>query len=376
MLRRLILSVVALFLFAAAFQPFQGDRVVAVGDVHGNLDALRAILQKSGLIDGTNHWIGGRATLVQVGDLVDRGPKSRAVLDLLMALQKEASRQRGSVRINLGNHEVMNIMGDLRYVVAADYEAFVDNRSEQRRTTAFRDYSRLQAEKGDAADEAGWMKAHPLGFIEYREAFGPQGKYGKWLRTTPAVNKVGDSAFLHGGINPALNVKSIDQINSAVSAEIFVFDKITRYMIDNKLALPFFTFDEFVSAADAEVKRSQSKPPVEQTQEDRTRIQILQGLLQSGSWLSIHDDGPLWFRGYARWSDEEEAGRLAPLAQLLGVKRFVVGHTVQGDGNVRARFGGTVFLIDTGMLRGTASALEISNGRIRAIYMDRQTDLN
>jgi hypothetical protein len=64
------------------------------------------------------------------------------------------------------------------------------------------------------------------------------------------------------------------------------------------------------------------------------------------------------------------------LAQLLGVKRFVVGHTVQGDGNVRARFGGTVFLIDTGMLRGTASALEISNGRIRAIYMDRQTDLN
>lgn len=376
MLRRLILVAAAFFLFVAAFQRSQGDWIVAVGDVHGNLDGLTAILQKSGLIDRANHWIGGRATLVQLGDMVDRGARSRAVLDFLMALQREAPQKGGSVRISLGNHEVMNIMGDLRYVVPGDYEAFVDNRSEQRRNSAFRDYSRLEARNGRVADEAAWMKAHPLGFVEHREAFGPRGKYGKWLRTLPAVNKVGDTIFLHGGIDPALNAQSIDQINSAIISEIFLFDKITRYMIDNNLALPFFTIEEFLGFADAEVKRIQLKLPAEQTEEDRARIQILQGLLQFQNWLSVHDNGPLWFRGYDRWSEEEEAGRLAPLAQLLGAKRFVVGHTIQPNGGVRGRFGGMVFLIDTGMLRGSVSALEIRDGRIRALYMDREMDLN
>lgn len=377
MLRRLILVAAAFFLFVAAFQRPQGDRIVAVGDVHGNLDGLTAILQKSGLIDRASRWIGGKATLVQVGDMVDRGPRSRGVLDFLMALQKEASRQGGSVRISLGNHEVMNIMGDLRYLVPSDHEAFVDSRSEQRRTSAFRDYSRLETRNGRVADQAAWTKAHPLGFVEHREAFGPQGKYGKWLRTIPAINKVGDTIFLHGGINPALNARSIDQINSAINSEIFLFDRITRYMIDNNLALPFFTLEEFLSAADAEVKRIQLKLPTEQTDEDRGRIQILQGLLQSGNWLSVHDNGPLWFRGYDRWSEEEEAaGMLPSLAQVLGAKRFVVGHTIQPNGDVRGRFGGMVFLIDTGMLRGSVSALEISNGRVRAIYLDREMDLN
>jgi hypothetical protein len=376
MLRRLILVAAAFFLFVAAFQRPQGDRIVAVGDVHGNLDGLTAILQKSGLIDRANHWIAGRATLVQLGDMVDRGARSRAVLDFLMALQREAPQKGGSVRISLGNHEVMNIMGDLRYVVPGDYEGFVDNRSEQRRNSAFRDYSRLEARNGRVADEAAWMKAHPLGFVEHREAFGPRGKYGKWLRTLPAVNKVGDTIFLHGGIDPALNAQSIDQINSAIISEIFLFDKITRYMIDNNLALPFFTIEEFLGFADAEVKRIQLKLPAEQTEEDRARIQILQGLLQFQNWLSVHDNGPLWFRGYDRWSEEEEAGRLAPLAQLLGAKRFVVGHTIQPNGGVRGRFGGMVFLIDTGMLRGSVSALEIRDGRIRALYMDREMDLN
>jgi len=61
--------------------------VVAIGDVHGDFDDFVAILQKSGLIDAQHHWIGGKTTLVQVGDLLDRGPKPRDVMDLLMALE-------------------------------------------------------------------------------------------------------------------------------------------------------------------------------------------------------------------------------------------------------------------------------------------------
>src|SRR6185503_1544632 len=185
----------------------------AVGDVHGDLDRFTGILRTAGLIDSTWQWTGGNATLVQLGDLVDRGPKSRAVLDFAMALEKDAPKRGGTVLFNLGNHEVMNMMGDLAYVVAQDYASFADNRSEQRRKAAFQDYSRLEARKGRKASEDSWMESHPPGFVEQREAFSPAGKYGKWLRGLPVATKVNDSIFMHGGINPALGFRNVDQIN-------------------------------------------------------------------------------------------------------------------------------------------------------------------
>lgn len=358
-------------LFVAAIPRPQAERVVAVGDVHGDIERFTAILQKAGLIDASRQWTGGKATLVQLGDLVDRGPKSRAVLDLLMTLQKEAPKRGGTVLPGLGNHEVMVVMGNMEYVVAADYAAFADGRSEQRRRTAFRDYAALEARKGRKADEQAWIATHPLGFIEHREAFGPQGKYGKWLRSLPAVNRVDDSIFLHGGIHPALGLKSIDQINSVVSTELLAFDKITRYMIDRQLALSFFTLEELAQAAGEEVEKTKSTTP-----ESRTHIQILAGLLQAANWLSLHNDGPLWFRDYNSWSDAEGEPKLRELTQTFGVKRIVVAHTPQLNGQIRQRFGGRVFLIDTGMIVGRPSALEISGSRIRALYLDRQTDFD
>ena len=110
-----------LFLLAgwagAAPAPDESSKsVIAIGDVHGDFDDFVAILQHTGLIDKQHHWTGGKTTLVQVGDLLDRGPKPRDVMDLLMALEKEASKDGGRVESLLGNHEMMNIMGDLRYV--------------------------------------------------------------------------------------------------------------------------------------------------------------------------------------------------------------------------------------------------------------------
>jgi len=376
MLSRIAAVTFGFLLFAAAVQRPQTDRVIAVGDVHGHLDGFLSILQAAGLIDQSRQWTGGRATLVQTGDLVDRGPKSRAVLDFLMTLQNEASKKGGAVRVSMGNHEMMMILGDMRYVVAEDYAAFADSRSEQRRTAAFREYSRLETQKGRVAVEETWMTAHPPGFIEHRDAFGPQGKYGKWVRGLPPINKVGDSIFLHGGINPALDIKSIDQLNEGVKREVQAFDTITRYMIDRKLALPFFTIDEFVQAAKEELVKTNAISPVDQTPENRTHAQILEGLLQASNWLSIHDDGPLWFRGYDRWSDAEGEPQIAKLTQTLGIQRVVVAHTPQASGEIRPRFGGKVFLIDTALMLGKPSALEISGGRVRAIYLNRQTDLN
>jgi hypothetical protein len=323
------------------------------------------------LIDQAGQWTGGTATLVQLGDLVDRGPKSRAVLDFVMMLEREAPKRGGTVRANAGNHEFMVMLGDLNYVVAADYAAFADSRSEQRRRTAFQNHYRLEARKGRTVSEDSWMESHPLGFVEHREAFGPAGKYGKWLRGLPVITKVDDSIFVHGGINPALGLKSVDQINAAAKREIQAFDSVTRYMIEKELALPFYTLEEFAQAADEEVQKTKVT-----TEQARTHIQILRKLLEAGNWLTVHSEGPLWFRGYNGWSEAEGESRMQELVQTFGVKRIVVAHTPQVTGQIRQRFGGKVFLIDTGMLAGRPSALEISGDRIRSLYMDRQTDLN
>src|SRR5213594_4091918 len=149
---------ITILLCTASLPAEDADRIVAIADVHGDLDTLTALLRKTALIDAVGHWSGGKATLVQTGDLVDRGPKSRAVLDLLMTLQKEAPRRNGGVRVSLGNHEVMNIIGDLRYVVPEDYAAFADARSEQRRRSALQNYSRIQAARGLRPDEAAWLQ--------------------------------------------------------------------------------------------------------------------------------------------------------------------------------------------------------------------------
>ena len=117
------------------------DRVVAVGDVHGDFDSLCLILRRTGLVDEQNHWIGGSATLVQTGDLIDRGPKPREAMDLFMALQPEATKAGGRIVPLLGNHEVMNIMGDLRYVTPTNYAEFADNESDKRRKDAYREYA-------------------------------------------------------------------------------------------------------------------------------------------------------------------------------------------------------------------------------------------
>src|SRR5262245_58228906 len=93
---RLQLCILILLLWSTALFA-QGQRVVAIGDIHGDFDAFVGILQKAQLIDPSNRWSGGNATLVQTGDFLDRGPKARAVMDLLLSLQKEAPRQSGRV---------------------------------------------------------------------------------------------------------------------------------------------------------------------------------------------------------------------------------------------------------------------------------------
>jgi len=100
------------------------ERVVAFADVHGAYAELTALLRSVGVVDEDLRWTGGRTHLVSLGDLLDRGADSRKVMDLLMRLQGEAASAGGRVHVVLGNHEAMNVLGDLRYVDPGEFAAF------------------------------------------------------------------------------------------------------------------------------------------------------------------------------------------------------------------------------------------------------------
>lgn len=357
--------------------------VVAIGDVHGDFDDFLTILQRAGLIDAQHHWTGEQTTLVQVGDLLDRGPKPREVMDLMISLEKEAPKAGGRVVALLGNHEMMNIMGDLRYVTAENYAAYADGNSAERQRSAYQEYvkwrtghAHLLAELPQPMEltEAEWMARHPVGFVEQREAFSPRGSYGKWLREHSAVAKIGDAIFLHGGIHPNLAHLKLDTINSHIRDEIKAFDSAKQDLLDQKVILPFFTLQEISAAVQAELT-AERKSLVPSDQQKQAR---LVGFLGYGDWLSVRVDGPLWFRGYDQWSEEEGAAQIGKVLESYNAKRIVVGHTVQKGGHMRPRFGNRVFLIDTGMLSsyypgGRASALEIQDdAKFTAEYMDQQ----
>ena len=267
-------------LFAASPQA-KGDRVVAIGDIHGDLDAFVGILQRAQLIDPIRRWSGGKTTLVQTGDFLDRGPKARAVMDLLMSMQKDAQRQGGRVVVLMGNHEAMNIIGDWRYVTNNDYASFADDGPDPK--------------KRKAVDSS-----KPDGFAERCASLAPEGKYGKWLRSLPAVARVNDSIFLHGGIVPDLASSSVDKLNEAIAGEMKAFDTYKEFMVDKKIVQPCDLLDELTSAAKTALEKAKGKD-----------AETLKAFLSLGGWLSVNENGPLWFRGYAQWTDADGAPKFS-----------------------------------------------------------------
>src|SRR5262245_14815915 len=99
-------------------------RLVALGDLHGDLSGARAALRAAGAIDDGDRWIGGGLVVVQTGDVLDRGDDERALLDLIARLETEAHAAGGAFVLLLGNHELMNAAGDFRYVTPAGLHAF------------------------------------------------------------------------------------------------------------------------------------------------------------------------------------------------------------------------------------------------------------
>ena len=367
----------------------EATRLVAVGDVHGDYDALLGILERASLADRSGRWTGGATSLVQVGDVLDRGVKVIEVLDLLMSLEAQAPSEGGRAITLMGNHEAMNLVGELRSVAQELYGKFADDQSEARRLAAFDAHQKLAARQRKAfspppspyqeLDRDAWMAAHPRGYLEYREAIGPAGRYGKWLRERPAVVKVGDTILVHGGIAPEMAAKELEDINRQVRREVETFDRVVEIMVARGWALPFFTLQELFDAARAHVlaARAAAQDPMAPSSApvSPSDLALMEELLRIGSWYLVNPNGPLWFRGYANWTSNDEAAGLPGLLRRYGASRLVVGHTMVQTLRITARFSGQIFLIDTGILSsyytgGRGSALEIRGSEVRAVYED------
>jgi calcineurin-like phosphoesterase family protein len=365
-------SLLAMAMFAAAPLP----RIVAIGDVHGAADQFASILQRAGLIDAGRKWTGGNAILVQTGDLLDRGQGARAVLDLMMALEPQASSAGGRVQALLGNHEVMNLIGETRDVAPELYQQFAGSESDARREQAYQAASKLSGDK--PLDKTEWLAAHPLGYVEYREALSAAGTYGKWLRSKPIIAEIGDTVFMHGGINLEFTSESLDNINKRVRRELNEFDDGFRWLQQHDLALPFYTLSEVVHVVAGELTRLEAKRKRDSlSDDDVAEARALVPILNIDSSALLNANGPLWFRGLSTWTEQEGKERMPALLKKYKVKRFVTAHTPQPSGQITARFGNTLFLIDTGMLDGKfypggrPSALEIVGDKATPIYVDR-----
>jgi hypothetical protein len=308
------------------------ERVVAIGDLHGDYEQYIKVMQSAGLLNKSGKWSGGKTHLVQTGDITDRGPDSRKIIDHLVKLAKQAKKKGGYVHLLIGNHEAMNVIGDLRYVTEGEFRAFTTRNSKRlqdmqwERQLEWMRANYLTFEELDLeAYRREWEQKVPLGWVEHRMGWVLTGEYGSWVKETPVAIQVNDTIFLHGGIS-------------------------AKYC---KFSLQSLT-EQVVAALESHERAS-------------TVTTIVEDQL-----------GPLWYRGLAL---EEEADifsqTLDNILDRYGAKRIVVGHTPTG-GVIWPRFDQRVVVNDTGIAAYYGShkgVLELTADGATTIYGDKRIPL-
>jgi hypothetical protein len=182
---------------AGAAQPATSSRVVAIGDIHADIDAAHAAFRAAGAIDASGTWIGGTLTIVQLGDLIGRGDDERQVLDFIFEIERQAAQAGGRVYALIGNHEVFGGRVDNQAVGRNPFPAYEDIPG------LHRDDPRLGIlPPGARARGAALMAGGP---------------YARRIAAFPVVLKLGETIFVHGGVVPRWARYGIDRINREVS---------------------------------------------------------------------------------------------------------------------------------------------------------------
>ena len=284
---------------SAAFRRPAPARLVAVGDLHGDFDATQAVLRLAGALGADGHWAGEKLVLVQTGDQLDRGGGEKEILDLFERLATEAKAAGGQVLALNGNHETMNALGDFRYVTA----------------DAEHDFDHLDPDSPFAQSVSGPHHERAAAFL-------PGGSMALRLAERPVVAQVGDTVFVHGGLEPEHVRYGLDRLNAEVQAFL----------------------------------RGQGRPPAPM----------------------LDDGGPLWTRRYGTGPlDAGTCGLLAETLAAVGAKRLVIGHTIQ-EGGISSACAERVYRIDVGMSAHYGGhllqALEIRGEQVKVLSAEKAAE--
>jgi hypothetical protein len=173
------------------------QRVVAIGDLHADINAARSAFRLAGAIDEQDRWVGGDLIVVQLGDLIGRSYEEKAVLDFMFDVREQADAAGGTVHILIGNHEIFGARLRLSVVDERAYAPFEAIPGLDRDHPALADLSEHQRARG--------------------AALMPGGHYTRKLAEFPVVLKLGNTVFVHGGVTPHWAKYGVDKINHDVS---------------------------------------------------------------------------------------------------------------------------------------------------------------
>jgi hypothetical protein len=338
-------------------------RVIAFADVHGAYDELVTLLREAGIADAQGRWSAGRTHVVSLGDLLDRGAGSRKVMDLLMRLQTEAHAAGGALHVVLGNHEAMNVLGDLRYVDSSEYAAYGDLEPDGERERRRAEW----AETHGSGSVAAFEQKFPPGYFGHRAALAPDGPYGRWLLGLPVAVIVNDSLFMHAGPSAAVSGMSVTDLNTRYRTAIVEYVQLSRRLEQAGLLQAGDAFDARPRlAAERLAARATAGTP------DPGLDDAIKAFERADSAPLLNPEGPNWYRGAALCHEVAEADVLAPLLEQFRVARVVVGHTPTRDLRAVTRFDGRVVKLDTGMNRavykGRGAALTIDGATLSVRY--------
>ena len=308
------------------------ERVVVVGDLHGDYENFVKILRGTQLVDRDLHWAAGRVHLVQMGDILDRGREARKIFDLLIQMQREAEAAGGMVHVLLGNHEEMNITGIVfsgnhGYVTVMQFISFLPDgfRKQQEDILRKRIAKRRPDERGLSAQkiiDRFWTSLRDTPSAQRQYVLNLNDKYGDWLRGLNVAIKINDIVFVHGGINEKYSKWGLAEINDRYRLELADYWRAFRWREKPRIGRPLILYVR---------------------------------------------DSPLWYRELATVPEEDIREELDQTLDNLGAKTMIIAHTPQlvKTPEEMQRFGGKVWIVDTGISSvygGNAVALIIQNG--------------
>jgi hypothetical protein len=317
------------------------ERIVAVGDIHGDCDNFVKIIKSAGLVDERLKWTGGKTHFVQTGDILDRGDCPKEVLDIMMRLQKEAEEAGGKVHFLLGNHEEMNITGivfrQAEYVSPKQFASFLPDNFRKKKEDKFRaqlqNLSEIETNSDtsflDSYLSTKWketMKDTELQKL-YVNTFNKD--YGRWIIEQNCVIKINDIIFSHGGVSEKYADWPLQKINDTIRNELNTY-----------------------------------------------RIAIKRGLTPRMKREILYmPDSPLWNRDFALKDEKTYQKVVDRILKNLDAKYMVIAHTPPGSAIIpeneqdeivfRTRFNQKVWMIDTGIsdfYYGIMSYFYVENG--------------